>query len=79
MTTIVFTNEGAQIPQKKLEMIFERFYRADDSRSSKTGGSGLGSCDRKTGCGAARRHDHSGKRSEKYAVYCDVSGGRSGK
>ena len=41
-TTIVFTNEGPQIPQKKLEMIFERFYRADDSRSSKTGGSGLG-------------------------------------
>ena len=41
-TTIVFTNEGSQIPQKKLEMIFERFYRADDSRSSKTGGSGLG-------------------------------------
>ena len=40
-TTIVFTNEGPQIPQKKLEMIFERFYRADDSRSSKTGGSGL--------------------------------------
>lgn len=40
--TIVFTNEGPQIPQKKLEMIFERFYRADDSRSSKTGGSGLG-------------------------------------
>ena len=41
-TTIIFTNEGPQIPQKKLEMIFERFYRADDSRSSKTGGSGLG-------------------------------------
>ena len=41
-TTIVFTNEGPQIPQKKLEMIFERFYRADDSRSSKTSGSGLG-------------------------------------
>lgn len=41
-TTIVFTNEGPQIPQKKLEMIFERFYRADDSPSSKTGGSGLG-------------------------------------
>lgn len=41
-TTIVFTNEGPQIPQKKLEMIFERFYRADNSRSSKTGGSGLG-------------------------------------
>lgn len=40
--TIVFTNEGPQIPQKKLEMIFEKFYRVDDSRSSKTGGAGLG-------------------------------------
>ncbi|MCC8066069.1 MAG: HAMP domain-containing histidine kinase [Clostridiales bacterium] len=40
--TIVFTNEGPQIPQKKLEMIFEKFYRIDDGRSSKTGGAGLG-------------------------------------
>lgn len=41
-TTIVFVNEGPQIPQKKLEMIFEKFFRADDARSSKTGGAGLG-------------------------------------
>ena len=40
--TIVFTNSGPQIPQKKLEMIFEKFYRVDDARSSRTGGSGLG-------------------------------------
>lgn len=40
--TIVFTNEGPQIPQKKLEMIFEKFYRVDDGRSSRTGGAGLG-------------------------------------
>lgn len=40
--TIVFTNEGPQIPQKKLEMIFEKFYRVDDARSSRTGGAGLG-------------------------------------
>lgn len=40
--TIVFTNSGQQIPQKKLEMIFEKFYRIDDSRSSRTGGAGLG-------------------------------------
>ena len=41
-TTIVFTNEGEQIPQKKLETIFERFYRVDEARSSQTGGAGLG-------------------------------------
>lgn len=41
-TTIIFMNEGPQIPQKKLEMIFERFYRVDDARSSRTGGAGLG-------------------------------------
>ena len=40
--TIVFTNEGPQIPQKKLEMVFEKFYRVDDARSSRTGGAGLG-------------------------------------
>ena len=40
--TIVFTNEGVQIPSKKLEMIFEKFYRVDDARSSRTGGAGLG-------------------------------------
>lgn len=41
-TTIVFTNGGEQIPQKKLETIFERFYRVDEARSSRTGGAGLG-------------------------------------
>lgn len=40
--TILFTNAGPQIPQKKLEMIFEKFYRVDDARSSRTGGAGLG-------------------------------------
>ena len=42
MITIIFTNAGPQIPQKKLEMIFEKFYRVDDARSSRTGGAGLG-------------------------------------
>jgi two-component system sensor histidine kinase VanS len=40
--TIVFTNSGPQIPPQKLDMIFEKFYRVDDARSSQTGGSGLG-------------------------------------
>lgn len=35
-------NEGRQIPKEKLDQIFEKFYKLDSSRISKTGGSGLG-------------------------------------
>lgn len=39
---IVFENEGPKIANEKLQHIFEKFFRADDSRSSETGGAGLG-------------------------------------
>jgi len=39
---IAFTNRGKTIPKRKLEAIFEKFYRLDDARSSNTGGAGLG-------------------------------------
>lgn len=39
---IIFTNEGDRIPGDKLQTIFEKFYRVDGSRSSGTGGAGLG-------------------------------------
>ncbi|WP_442916705.1 vancomycin resistance histidine kinase VanS [Lutispora sp.] len=39
---ITFTNQGNPIPQKKLETIFEKFYRLDSARSTNTGGAGLG-------------------------------------
>ncbi len=39
---IVFSNRGEQIPAEKLGTIFEKFYRLDESRRSKTGGAGLG-------------------------------------
>ena len=39
---ILFKNQGPTIPQEKLNLIFEQFYRLDSSRSSSTGGSGLG-------------------------------------
>jgi len=38
---IQFENEGT-IPQDKIGLIFEKFYRLDDARSSATGGAGLG-------------------------------------
>ena len=41
-TRILFENHGPTIPQDKLDLIFEQFYRLDESRSSQTGGSGLG-------------------------------------
>jgi len=39
---ITFTNQGNPIPREKLETIFEKFFRLDTSRSSNTGGAGLG-------------------------------------
>lgn len=35
-------DEGAGIPEKDLELIWERFYRSDTSRTTSAGGSGLG-------------------------------------
>lgn len=40
--TVKITNKGKQIPKEKLDKIFEKFYRLDSSRTSKTGGRGLG-------------------------------------
>ncbi len=39
---VSFANSGKTIPQRKLDTIFEKFYRLDDARSSNTGGAGLG-------------------------------------
>ena len=39
---ITFTNQGNPIPPQKLDTIFDKFFRLDTSRSSKTGGVGLG-------------------------------------
>lgn len=39
---VSFSNSGKTIPKRKLDSIFEKFYRLDDARSSNTGGAGLG-------------------------------------
>ena len=40
--TVRIENHGRTIPPEKLERIFEQFFRLDTSRSSSTGGAGLG-------------------------------------
>jgi len=39
---ITFKNKGDKIPEHKLNKLFEKFYRTDESRTSNTGGAGLG-------------------------------------
>ncbi len=39
---ITFSNAGKTIPPEELDAIFEKFYRSDESRSTATGGAGLG-------------------------------------
>ena len=39
---ISFKNKGEKIAEYKLDKIFEKFYRADASRTSSTGGAGIG-------------------------------------
>ncbi len=42
MVRIVVRNQGKQIAKHKLDHLFEKFYRLDESRSTNTGGAGLG-------------------------------------
>lgn len=39
---LTFSNVGKNIPQEKLDRIFEQFFRLDSSRATRTGGAGLG-------------------------------------
>ena len=40
--SVVFDNCGNDIPKERLDRIFEQFYRLDESRSTGSGGAGLG-------------------------------------
>ena len=42
IVTVSVTNYGYVIPAEELPLIFNKFYRVEQSRSSKTGGTGLG-------------------------------------
>ena len=39
---ITVKNDGAMIPKRALDSLFDRFYRVEESRSQETGGTGLG-------------------------------------
>ena len=55
--TVSVTNYGYVIPADELPLIFNKFYRVEQSRSSSTGGTGLGSCHCKGDRGYAWRYD----------------------
>ena len=40
--TVSIKNRGKSIPKEKLDKLFERFYRVEESRNTQTGGTGLG-------------------------------------
>lgn len=42
MAVVTITNQGLEIPEKELSNIFQKFYRLDTARSTRTGGAGLG-------------------------------------
>ena len=42
LVEVVIRNEGLEIPEGELARIFEKFYRLDAARSTRTGGAGLG-------------------------------------
>ncbi|MBM6870077.1 HAMP domain-containing histidine kinase [Pseudoflavonifractor phocaeensis] len=42
MAEVILSNEGLEIPEGELARIFEKFYRLDAARSTRTGGAGLG-------------------------------------
>lgn len=39
---IAIRNQGLEIPEQELTNIFQKFYRLDQARSTRTGGAGLG-------------------------------------
>lgn len=41
-TEIYFVNQGITISEEKIGRLFEQFYRLDTSRTTQTGGAGLG-------------------------------------
>ncbi len=66
-----FKNKGNKIPEYKLDKIFEKFYRADESRESSSGGSGLGLAITKQ---IVERHDGeiSVKNDDEYIIFTIV-------
>ena len=69
VVTVSVTNYGYVIPADELPLLFNKFYRVEQSRSTNTGGTGLGLAIAKKYRRYARRHDSGDERSEWNGVY----------
>ena len=65
---MIVRNIGPEIPQQNLDRIFEKFFRADSSRGTRTGGAGLGLAIAKQ---IVERHGGTitAKSNEKYTIF----------
>ena len=59
---VVVADDGPGLQPADAARVFDRFFRGDQSRARRTGGSGLGPRDRKVDRRSARRHDHASHR-----------------
>ncbi len=59
---ISFANKGKTVPKEKLSVIFEKFYRMDEARTSNTGGCRVRIGDCEGNCNFARGNNYSRQR-----------------
>ncbi len=69
IVTVSVINYGYVIPADELPLIFNKFYRVEQSRSTNTGKPDLAFAHLEEYRGYARRHDHRDQRFIRYGIY----------
>lgn len=69
IVTVSVINYGYVIPADELPLIFNKFYRVEQSRSTNTGGNRTWPCHLEEYRGYARRFDHRDQRFIRYGIY----------